>query len=218
MLQLIGSCACSALILQKSTPGEHPGRAAEPGTEPLEHDAGRTASADRPRSSSHRVHAVRGRRPARLHRGGRVRANEGARGPKRQVPVLDVRHHAEVDDKHDARHAVGMRHDLLRTTTHGGHLERGVRAYVATELRVPVLYVVLPPIVTYPERSLTGYAPNPAVAGHVLSRRGVPKTAKTFAKRLANAALTVYCSMLVVRRMEPPAGRPETVRTWSDRR
>lgn len=64
-------------------------------------------------------------------------------------------------------------------------------AYVATALRVPVLYVVPPPIITYLERSLTGHVPNPAAAGHVLSRRGVPKT---FAERLANAALTVYCS------------------------
>ncbi|XP_060878990.1 UDP-glucosyltransferase 2-like [Metopolophium dirhodum] len=66
-------------------------------------------------------------------------------------------------------------------------------AYVATALNVPVLYVVPPPIVTYLERSLTGHVPNPAAGGHLLSRRGVPKT---FAERLANAALTVYCSTL----------------------
>ncbi|XP_016656348.1 UDP-glucuronosyltransferase 2B13 isoform X2 [Acyrthosiphon pisum] len=66
-------------------------------------------------------------------------------------------------------------------------------AYVATALRVPLLYVVPPPIVTYLEHSLTGHVSNPAAVGHVLSRRGVPKT---FAERLANAALTVYCSTL----------------------
>jgi len=66
-------------------------------------------------------------------------------------------------------------------------------AYVATVLRVPMVYVFPPPFATFLERPLTGHVPNPATGGHVLSGRGVPKT---FAERLANAALTVYCSAL----------------------
>ncbi|CAI6350000.1 unnamed protein product [Macrosiphum euphorbiae] len=67
-------------------------------------------------------------------------------------------------------------------------------AYVATVLRVPMVYVFAPPIATFLERPLTGHVPNPAAAGHVLSGRGVPET---FAERFANAALTVYCSTLM---------------------
>jgi len=67
-------------------------------------------------------------------------------------------------------------------------------AYVATVLRVPMIYVVPTPISTYMERPLTGHVPNPAAVSHVLSRRGVPKT---FIERFVNAMLTVYCSMLI---------------------
>lgn len=62
-------------------------------------------------------------------------------------------------------------------------------AYAATVFRVPTVYVVPFPIVTYLERQLTGHVPNPASAGHVLSVRGAPKT---FTERFANVALTVY--------------------------
>lgn len=67
-------------------------------------------------------------------------------------------------------------------------------AYVATVLRVPMIYVVPTPISTFMERSLTGHIPNPAAVSHVLSRRRVPKT---FIHRFVNAMLTVYCSMLI---------------------
>jgi len=79
-------------------------------------------------------------------------------------------------------------------------------AYAATELRVPVAYVVPFPILTYLERPFTGHVPNPATAGHVLSGRGTPGT---FAERFANVALTLYCSALKwyaerqLRRAEP---------------
>ncbi|XP_026811755.1 UDP-glucuronosyltransferase 2B2-like isoform X2 [Rhopalosiphum maidis] len=66
-------------------------------------------------------------------------------------------------------------------------------AYMATVLRVPMIYVVPPPIVTYLERPLTGHVSNPAVVGHVLSGHGVPVT---FAQRFANVVLTIYCSTL----------------------
>ncbi|XP_029343538.1 UDP-glucuronosyltransferase 2B37 isoform X1 [Acyrthosiphon pisum] len=67
-------------------------------------------------------------------------------------------------------------------------------AYLATVLRVPMVYVFPPPIATFLERPLTGHVPNPAAAGHVLSGHGVPET---FAERFANAVLTVYCSTLM---------------------
>jgi len=204
---------------------EHPGRVAEPGTEPLEHDAGRTASADRPRSSSHRVHAVRGRRPARLHRGGRVPANEGARGPKRQVPVLDVRHHAKVDDEHDAGHAVGMRYDLLRTT-HGGHLELGGGAAIRSGrhqtagVRVRGVRGHRAPRA----RAVRGSAADRHVPGTFADRlrtepgsrrsRAVPPRRAQNVRRASckRGADGVLFDADVVHRMATPAGRPETVR------
>jgi len=66
-------------------------------------------------------------------------------------------------------------------------------AFVATVLRVPMLHVVPPPIATFLERPLTGHVPNPAAAGHVLSRSGIPKT---FSERFNNVMLTVLCSTL----------------------
>jgi len=64
-------------------------------------------------------------------------------------------------------------------------------AYVATVLRVPMIYVVPSPIFTFLERPITGHDPNPAVTGHMLSDRVVPKT---FVERFANIVLTVYSS------------------------
>lgn len=66
-------------------------------------------------------------------------------------------------------------------------------AYLATVLRVPMVYVFSPPIATFLEGSLTGYVPNPAAAGHILSGHGTPKT---FAERFSNTVLTAYCSTL----------------------
>jgi len=64
-------------------------------------------------------------------------------------------------------------------------------AYVATVLRVPMIYVVPSPIVSYMERSFTGHDPNPAVTGHLMSNRVVPKT---FAERFVNVVMTVCWS------------------------
>lgn len=69
-------------------------------------------------------------------------------------------------------------------------------SYVAAELRVPLIYVIPPPVPTYLERSLFGHVPNPAVVPHVLSRGGA---LRTFGRRLANAALAVYCTVLTWR-------------------
>lgn len=66
-------------------------------------------------------------------------------------------------------------------------------SYAAAELRVPLIYVIPPPIPTYLERSLFGHVPNPAVVSHVLSRGGV---LQTFGQRFANVALTVYCAVM----------------------
>lgn len=64
-------------------------------------------------------------------------------------------------------------------------------AYPATVLRVPMVYVTPPPVITYLERRLTGHHANPAAVAHVLSARGRPRT---FADRLANALVTVHCA------------------------
>jgi len=73
-------------------------------------------------------------------------------------------------------------------------LETDCVSYAATVLRLPAIYVVPPPIVTYSERSFFGHFPNPAVVSNLLSRRAVPKT---FADRFANALQTVYGSWLL---------------------
>ncbi|XP_008185006.1 UDP-glucuronosyltransferase 2B20 isoform X1 [Acyrthosiphon pisum] len=73
-------------------------------------------------------------------------------------------------------------------------LETDCVSYAATVLRLPAIYVVPPPIVTYSERSFFGHFPNPAVVSNLLSRRAVPKT---FADRFVNAMQTVYGSWLL---------------------
>lgn len=66
-------------------------------------------------------------------------------------------------------------------------------AYAATVLRVPTIYVVPFPVITYLERPLTGHFSNPATVGHVMFHRGNPKA---LAERLGNVFLTVHCSIL----------------------
>jgi len=67
-------------------------------------------------------------------------------------------------------------------------------SYAATVLRLPAIYVVPSPIVTYTERSFFGHVPNPAAVSNLLSKFAVPKT---FADRFANAIQTVYGSWLL---------------------
>lgn len=66
-------------------------------------------------------------------------------------------------------------------------------AYVAAELDVPIIYVFVPPVITYLERSTFGQVSNPAVVSHLLFGHGAPTT---FAERFANTLLTVYCASL----------------------
>ncbi|XP_022163253.1 UDP-glucuronosyltransferase 2A3-like [Myzus persicae] len=67
-------------------------------------------------------------------------------------------------------------------------------SYVATVLRVPTIYVVPSPIVTYTERSFFGHFPNPAAVSNVLANYAVPKT---LANRFTNVLQTVYGSWLL---------------------
>ncbi|XP_050054770.1 UDP-glucosyltransferase 2-like isoform X3 [Aphis gossypii] len=64
-------------------------------------------------------------------------------------------------------------------------------SYAANVLRVPAVYVVPSPIVTYSERSFFGHVPNPAAVSNVLFSRAVPTA---FADRFANALQTAYGS------------------------
>jgi len=67
-------------------------------------------------------------------------------------------------------------------------------SYAATVLRVPAIYVVPSPIVTYTERSFFGHVINPAAVSNLMSKFAVPKT---FADRFANAMETVYGAWLL---------------------
>ncbi|XP_060838323.1 UDP-glucosyltransferase 2-like isoform X2 [Rhopalosiphum padi] len=73
-------------------------------------------------------------------------------------------------------------------------LELDCVSYAATVLRVPSIYVVPPPIVTYTERSFFGHVPNPATVSNLLFWRGVPKT---FVDRFSNTLQTVCGSWLL---------------------
>lgn len=77
--------------------------------------------------------------------------------------------------------------DAVVTVSYGSECT----AYVASVLGVPAIYVVPMPIITFLERSLFGHVPNPATVAHLYFRSGA---LKTFADRLVNTALTVYCS------------------------
>lgn len=90
-------------------------------------------------------------------------------------------------------------------------------SYAASRLDVPLIYVVPPPALTHLERPLFGHVPNPAAVAHVLSPTG--SAPRTFARRLANAALTVYCAVLTwhadrtLRRADPrPYDRADPVK------
>jgi len=96
-------------------------------------------------------------------------------------------------------------HPRMRELLHGGRsqpfeavvahaLISDCASYAATVLRVPVIYVVPPPIITYTERSFFGHVPNPAAVSNLLSRRAVPRK---FAERFTNTLQTVYVSWLL---------------------
>lgn len=66
-------------------------------------------------------------------------------------------------------------------------------SYLATVLRIPLVYLIPSTMVTFTEFLNFGNVPNPAVVSHVMSRHSVPKT---FVKRFINVMLTIYTQIL----------------------
>lgn len=66
-------------------------------------------------------------------------------------------------------------------------------SYVASVLRLPLIYVVPSPMITHLERDFLGHIPNPATVSHMLADHGVPTS---FVQRFSNVALLAY-TMLV---------------------
>lgn len=62
-------------------------------------------------------------------------------------------------------------------------------SYLATMLRIPLVYLISSTMITFTEFLTFGIVPNPAVVSHVMSRHSVPNT---FAKRFMNAVSTAY--------------------------
>lgn len=66
--------------------------------------------------------------------------------------------------------------------------------YLSGKLNVPLVYVTPPPIITYVERSVLGYYPNPATVSNTEADHGVPGT---FVQRVTNTVAMVYTTCLL---------------------
>lgn len=67
-------------------------------------------------------------------------------------------------------------------------------SYLSTQVHLPLVYVIPPPIISYVERSVFGHYPNPAVVSHVLADHDVPRS---FFERFVNAILLVCTTFLL---------------------
>lgn len=61
--------------------------------------------------------------------------------------------------------------------------------YLATKLKLPMIFSIPSPMPTFAERTFFGHYPNPATISHLYSGHSVPKT---FTQRLTNTALLAY--------------------------
>lgn len=66
-------------------------------------------------------------------------------------------------------------------------------SYLATMLRIPLIYLIPSTMVSFTEFQNFGNVPNPVVVSHVLSRHSV---SNTFAKQFTNVVLTMYGQIL----------------------
>lgn len=62
-------------------------------------------------------------------------------------------------------------------------------SYLATVLKLPIIYVIPSPMLTFVERIFTGHFSNPASVSHIFSHLAVPKT---FAQRFISTFYFVY--------------------------
>ncbi|XP_050422561.1 UDP-glucosyltransferase 2-like [Adelges cooleyi] len=71
-------------------------------------------------------------------------------------------------------------------------------SYVATKLKLPLIYVVPSTQITFIEWQIFGYMSNPSVTSHLMADHVVPET---FVQRFSNTILTVY-SLFLLKRTE----------------
>lgn len=116
---------------------ERLGGAVDRGQEPLERDAGAASGADRPRPHRDRVHAVFGRRPRRLHRGGRFRGLRG-QGRIERVAVPQSTVHADNNQVRRERDPVRLR-CRVRTPGNARDIRRPVTAVRRAGGRSPLV-------------------------------------------------------------------------------
>lgn len=70
---------------------------------------------------------------------------------------------------------------------------RNCVSYLATRLKLPMIYLISSSLTTFSERFDTGHVPNPATISHLLADHAVPKT---FGQRLSNAAILAYSTVV----------------------
>ncbi|KAL5244409.1 hypothetical protein ACI65C_011819 [Semiaphis heraclei] len=67
-------------------------------------------------------------------------------------------------------------------------------SYLSAKLDIPLIYVTPPPLISFLERSVLGYYPNPAVVSHVLADHSIPRT---LIERFTNTILLFFTTFWI---------------------
>jgi len=65
--------------------------------------------------------------------------------------------------------------------------------YLANKLKLPFIYLISSPMVTFEERFISGGIPNLAAISYLYADHAIPKT---FVQRFSNTLLLVYCMIM----------------------
>jgi len=74
------------------------------------------------------------------------------------------------------------------------HLGYDCDLYLAKKLKLPFIYLISSPMLTFTERSIFGNIPNPATISYLFSDHAIPKT---FVQRFLNTAILTYSTVLL---------------------
>lgn len=74
------------------------------------------------------------------------------------------------------------------------HLGYDCDLYLAKKLKLPFIYLISSPMLTFAERSIFGDIPNPATISYLFSDHAIPKT---FVQRFLNTAMLAYSTVLL---------------------